>query len=114
MDKAKRAELLRQRLKAKGWTPLVSQPKVRHPKSTGVRKPYAGGRACFFGFSVWERRCQWMEQPDKKSKPTVKPMNRKGVTPVTVIAAKAAPRKLIRMHAKAEGWLSGRKLQSPP
>ncbi len=112
MEKAQRAELLRQRFQAKaGKWQYVSTGRTRPDAET----PKPSRLDSSFGFALSHRwgRTEWLETPDAKTKRAVGTRNRKGIPALTVIAAKA-PKKLTRRRATAEGLLSERKPQSQP
>lgn len=106
MDKAQRAELLRQRFKAKAGSMayVPSGMPAKAPEPVTGRMRFGG-----WGFALSHRwgRTEWLETPDPKPKPSVATKHRKGVPALTVIAAKA-PKKLVRRYATAETLLAER------
>jgi hypothetical protein len=111
MDKAQRAEFLRQRFKkvvgAFGFRASGElKPKRYEPRRTEFRFVYPMGFQGGVGIVG-----KWVVTADEKTAPTVQPRHRKGRNAIATIAAKQ-PGKLKRRHATAEGLLSERKQQS--
>jgi hypothetical protein len=113
MDKATRGELLRQRYRAKAGTKLLV-PR-REPKNPSTRPTggfwrnwptnYAPTGEVAAGNDV-----EWIELPDPKPKPTVKPKRTKRVSALVRIA-KQSGKKLVRTYRTAEAMLAERARQ---
>lgn len=104
MDKGQRAELLRQRFKAKGGFAYVPSGKIIHakpaqnePAKIYLQWPQANRDTRRAGI--------WMHKPDPKAKPTPRTKRNAGVPVLTRIADKASPKKLKRRFATAETYL---------
>lgn len=87
MDKAQRAELLRQRFRANGGLPYVPSGRVRSkphvpakPTNICLQWPEANRDTARAGL--------WMHRPDEPEKPTVTTKRRTGVAALTKIAEK--------------------------
>jgi hypothetical protein len=106
MDKAQRAQLLRERFKAVGGSPFeftgVRKPKpVPRPKPNRVRIDWPQAN------TDTRRAGVWMHEPDPKPKPTPRVKHSQGKSAVTRIAEKA-PKKLSLAFATAEALLAAR------
>lgn len=105
MDKAQRAELLRQRFRAVGGFAYVTSEKTRKPVHES--KPWRN--------MAWpeiipdtKRAPTWMRQPDAKPDLTPRVKHNAGTSAVSKIAAKAAPQKLLRAFVNADQLLAAR------
>jgi|GEM_PF-4449012 len=92
MDKAERAELLRQRFKAKGGLPYVAKITVKPRHTQESRRPI------MMAWPECERNTsrapRWLKEADMKDDLTPKPeRRRKGDLALTRIAAKWRPAK---------------------
>lgn len=102
MEKAERANLLRERFKANGGLPYVKSGRARRgfvvlPKPTG--RGYVS-----LGPALNGQSSQWVKAPD--AKPTmIPPSKRNAGTPVLTKIAAKAPKKLVRKYANAEAFL---------
>jgi hypothetical protein len=108
MDKAQRAEVLRQRFKEKAgkWQYVTTG----RPRPQVEPKPKVSRLDCqSFGLAVSHKwgRTEWLETPDVKAQAELGNRNRKGVPALTTIAAKA-PKKLVRTYRDAETLLASR------
>jgi hypothetical protein len=111
MDKAKRAEVLRQRFKAKGGRPYVPSGKPRQYRHT------ISGRPIIMAWpeAVKETRvgAVWARKVHREPGVTVRPKRNAGQSALSKIAQKA-PKKLVKAYRDAEALLAERARQSRP
>jgi hypothetical protein len=111
VEKATRAQLLRERFKAKCGLPYVGEGRTRKPERQAQPWFYSPLPAVE---PNTKRAPGWVKAPLPKPKTVPRTKRNEGVPVLTRIAEKAAPKKLKRRHATAEGLLSERKQQSRP
>ena len=109
MEKAARAQLVRQRFKAKGGFAYVCTGQTKQKAAARPKPP-----KIYFQWPQANRDTAragvWMHKPDAKPKVAPRTRHNAGMAVLTKIAAKE-PGKLKRRHATAEGLLSERRPQ---
>ena len=108
MEKAQRAELLRQRFRAVGGVAYAGSGRAR--KQRHEPKPWRN--------MAWpeinpdtKRAPDWMREADAKPKLTVRVKHNTGKPIMAKIAEKTQPRKLVRKYRDAETLLASRARQ---
>lgn len=112
MDKEGRAQILRECYYANRSRRLIVAriPKPQEPATKGWRN--WSTNFVPFGDIARESSAKWIEIPNPKKRIVPRTKRNAGVPVLTLIAQKAAPKKLKRAFATAEGLLSEREQQS--